>query len=354
MATRDNKILDGYVVVNSKRMEQLRLQKGMSRRSLAQHCGLSPTTVSRFFTQEQIQTESARKLFESLEIWDMRPYLLDEPGDVSDVGRLDAHVLAEWRIENSLTQPVTLSNGLEFHVFKLAHTVLSGTYGRGKCYDLTRLNTRDTDRVREQLLRHPTVCRAVGPHPQLPTNERVLYSEDQLRFWVIDRWFDGITLEEKLGYGPLKGQSLAKLMLQILAGLKALHDQQIVRRELSPKYIVLSEPDGNVLLTELELAKLMQGVISVSEAWDANPFLAPEIEQFEIQPSADLYSWGQVLINAATGHLPASPANATLLEELELPDFVKNITRRCLSLTHKFRPRDVAEVQQELEGWYRD
>ncbi len=62
-----------------------------------------------------------------------------------------------------------------------------------------------------------------GNHPQFPINERVLYSEDQSRFWVIDRWFDGITLEDKLTYGPLPTRLLPIVMAQILDGLAALH-----------------------------------------------------------------------------------------------------------------------------------
>ena len=345
---------EGYVVLNPLLMDKLRLEKGFSRRRLAEHAELSPTTVSRCFSRERVHTESARKLFDSLDIWDMRPYLLGAGGEETDLNQLDSQVLAEWRIDNAMTQPVTLSNGLEFRVFRLSHRVLPATLGRGKCYDLRRLNTRDNNRVQEQLLRHPTVCRTVGDHPQFPVNERVLYSEDQSRFWVIDRWFDGITLEDKLRYGPLQSPQLAKTMVQILSGLDVIHEKGIIRRELSPQYIVLSEPHDDVLLTELELSKLMEGAISVSEPWDKNPFLAPEIENDQISHSVDLYSWAQVLIFAATAALPASPADPSQLDSIDLPDRVRNIVRRCMSLSYKFRPRRVSEVQEQLAGWHHE
>lgn len=341
---------DGYVVLDPKLMDKLRLEKGISRRGFAELADTSPTTAYRFFNGRRIQTRIARQLFSALDICDMTPYLI-RTGDGQE---LDATVLAEWRIENALTQSVQLSNGLAFQLYQLSHKVLRQTFGRGKCYDLRELNTRDGERVREQLLRHPNVCRSVGPHPQIPSNERVLYSEDRLRFWVIDRWFDGITLEDKLRYGPLDGRALAKLMTQILSGLSALHSKQIIRRELSPKYVVLSEPNADVLLTELELCKMLEGAVSVSETWDADPFRAPEIENDQVSPSVDLYSWAQVLVFAATAKLPASPADPTQLDDLDLPKQVKQVARQCLSLSYKFRPHNVSDVQKKIAGWHHE
>ena len=345
---------DGYVVLNPELMNQLRLDRGLSRRSFAELADTSPTTVYRFFNRQRVQTKTARKLFDGLDIWDMRPYLVSASGDESEFRQLDTQVLAEWRIDNAMTLPVMLSNGLEFRVFQLSHSVLPATFGRGKCYDLRKLNTRDNDRIREQLLRHPTVCRLVGEHPQLPINERVLYSEDKSRFWVIDRWFDGITLEDKLRYGPLRGSQLATVMMQILAGLKALHDEEIIRRELCPKYIVLSEPHADVLLTELELSKMLEGAISVSDAWGEDPFRAPEIENDQISHSVDLYSWAQVLVYAATADLPSSPADPSQLDNVDVPEQVKNVARQCLSLSYKFRPHRVDEVQKKIAGWHHE
>ena len=39
-------------------------------------------------------------------------------------------------------------------------------------------------------------------------------------------------------------------------------------------------------------------------------------------------------------------------QELELPDRVKKVARRCLSLGYKFRPQRVQDVLEQLEGWH--
>ena len=342
---------DGYVVLDPKRMEQLRLNKGVSRRGFAELADASPTTAYRFFEGKRIQIQIARRLFDNLGIQDFRPYLVSN--DRAKGGALDSDgsALTEWRIENVMSKPVTLSNGLEFQVCKLTHEVLPNTHGRGKCYDLRQLNSRDDLRAKEQLLRHPSVCRMLEQHPRFPVNERVLYSEDKVRFWVIDRWFDGVTLEEKLRYGPLTGNLLAKVMWQLLDGISALHGHRIIRRELSPKYVVLTEPNADVLFTELELAKLLEGGISVSDTWDADPYRAPEIENAEISDSVDLYSWAQIFTCAATGVCPPSPADPRLLEGASLPKSVLTVTQRCLSLSYKFRPT-LHEVQKVIREWH--
>lgn len=345
---------DGYVVLDPERMRQLQLDRGLSARGLARLADISPTTAGRFFNRKCLHFSTVRKAFDALDIDDIRPYLIGGGVAENEFGQRDADVLAEWKIEYVLTRPVQLSNGLSFRTFKLRHHVLPNTYGRGKCYELSQLNTRDAARVREQLLRHPLVCRSVAEHKHFPTNERVVFSADEQRFWVIDQWFDGPTLEDRLRDGALRGQELAKVMTQMLHALRTLHEQKIIRRELSSQYIVLSEPNGDVLFTELELAKLVEGASSVSESWDADPFRAPEIENDEITQSVDLYSWAQVLFHAATGRLPSSPATETQFENLELPKSVKEIARRCVNLSYKFRPSGVDEVLQKLGDWYRE
>jgi hypothetical protein len=341
----------GYVVLDAELMESLRLEKGVSRRQFAELAGVSPTTAYRFFQGERIQTRIARRLFDCLGVVDMKPYLRTCDSAEGEFGALDTEVLTEWRVENVMSQPVTLSNGLQFQICRLAHQVLPNTWGRGKCYDLRQLTTRDSQRVKEQLLRHPVVCRKVGPHARFPINERVLYSDDHSRFWVIDRWIDGITLADKLRYGRLPPRLLPVVMRQILEGLEALHGCEIIRRELSPAYITLVEPHADVLFTELELAKLLEGGISVSETWDEDPYRAPEIENDEIDATVDLYSWAQVFVHALTGKRPPSPANPKLLDEAGLPSAVRAITQRCLSMSHKWRPNSAEQVLKAVRDW---
>jgi serine/threonine protein kinase len=332
-------------------MNELRKRQALSVREFAELADVSPHTAARFFRGKRVQWRKARKLFDSLGIADMRTFLKSDDRDGQTLEDLDASILAEWRIENVASQTVTLSNGLAFRICKLAHSVLPDTFGRGKCYDLTNLRTQDERRVQEQLLRHPTVCRAMAACPRFPANERVLYSDDRRRFWVIDRWFDGITLADKLRYGPLAPDLLPRVMRQILEGLAELHAHQIIRRELSPHYVWLVEPQADVLLKELELAKLLEGVISVSSTWQEDPYRAPEVDGGEIDATVDFYSWAQILVHAVTGRIPPMPADPQCLAGTSLPAAVIGIAQRCLSPSHRWRPQSAAEILRALAAW---
>ena len=345
---------DSYVVLKSDRMHELRMAQGMSIRQFADLTDVSPNTAARFFRDQRIQWRIARQLFDKLGIRDMRPYIRSGESEHQagqGVFEQDAAVLLEWRLQSPLGQPLELSNGLVCQVCKLVHREMPDTYARGKCYDLAELRTRDQQRVQEQLLRHPQICRKLLGCPRIPVNERVVYSQDRSRFWVIDAWFDGITLEDKLRYGPLSRSLLPRVMKQVLQGVEAMHANDIIRRELSPRYVALTEPAADVLLTELELAKLLEGTISVSESWDEDPYRAPEVEASEVDVSVDFYSWAQILLHAATGRRPPSPANSDLLEATKLPPKVRAVAQRCLSLSHRWRPHSVGEILRQLEGW---
>lgn len=334
-------------------MEELREEHGQSVSEIASLCEVSRHTAARLFSGERIQWSTARKFFENLRITDIRPYMIRDEGSVTDKSfeELDATLLREWRIESVTTKPHVMANGLKFRTCKLSHSLLPQEFARGKCYDLTDLRTRDQARVQEQLLRHPLVCRRLGKSPGFPTNERVAFSDDRSRFWVIDRWVDGPTLRDRLSYGELSGPQLARTMKQVLERLDALHQQRIIRRALSPDYIVLDQPDGDVFFTELELAKLLQGTRSVSEAWEDSPFLAPEIDGPEIDETVDYYSWAQILLYSATGRVPPSPADPAIAADASLPNRVCSIVERCLSISHKWRPHSASEIQRELVEW---
>ena len=84
----------GYVVLDPEPLEQLRLEKGLSRRQFAELAHVAPTTAYRFFNRQRVQTSTARRLFDGLEIEDMRPYLI-RGGQVTG----DQRVLAEWQID---------------------------------------------------------------------------------------------------------------------------------------------------------------------------------------------------------------------------------------------------------------
>lgn len=227
---------DGFVVLNASLIKQRLLQQGLSKRGLAELAGISPVTAGRATSSQKIQISKAHKILDALDISDPTGYFVTTTGDGSAVGTEAEQddVLVEWQIEGMDTQEFQLSNGLTFRRYKLVHREMPGTRARGKCYDLTQLRTRDHKRVQEQLTRHPVVCRTLRGCPRIPVNERVVSNRKRDRFWIIDGWYEGVTLEEKLRYGPLSPARLPVVMKQILDGLETMHaaaSLQILKRD---------------------------------------------------------------------------------------------------------------------------
>jgi serine/threonine protein kinase len=144
---------------------------------------------------------------------------------------------------------------------------------------------------------------------------------------------------------------LQKVVRQIAEALQALHEHGIVRRELTPEFITLRDADLSVLLTDLELAKILEGGRTVSTDWKENPFVAPEVFRGECDVRTDLFSWGQILYYAATGKKPDKPPNPAAFLGVELPRAVKQVATKCVATMPKDRPGSMEDVLKAIRNW---
>ena len=156
----------------------------------------------------------------------------------------------------------------------------AGTYIRSLADDLGRLlgggahlrNLRRTavGSFSEAEAQPPDACTLMEPVGAVRDYPHVTVDDgtaDMVRHGrVLDRFEEGTTLAERLVEGPLEGTSLKTVMTGIAVGLDALHREKIVRRELSPRFVLLRKKDLTPVLTDFELAKLLDGVPTVSPA----------------------------------------------------------------------------------------
>lgn len=181
---------------------------------------------------------------------------------------------------------------------------------------------RNNGQVKQRCFRPFVLCQrvadvgaTVGTNPNVSQLYSCVRVGDGEGWWVIDRWIEGKTLEHRLENGPWPRSDLPRLMKQLLNGLAALHSHNIVLREMTPARVLIPEGKRPPILTDFEMAKIFNGTPTVRNGvWPPNPFRAPEVESGKVGPSADLFSWAVVLLNAATGiapdELPLSPRDA--------------------------------------------
>ena len=145
------------------------------------------------------------------------------------------------------------------------------------------------------------MCARVGIHPHLAVNLTSTPVTKDDGWWVIDDWVGEKTLAHHLQNGPWPREHIPQLLLEIAMGLSALHKAEIVFRELAPSRVLISDKDGHAVLTDFELAKLLDGSPSVSDEWPEDPFRAPEVEHGDTTVQADLYSLANVAAAAVAG-----------------------------------------------------
>lgn len=236
----------------------------------------------------------------------------------------------------------------------MRHRQVPGRWGAGKCYDLSGLGMKELARVRSYLTRHSQICDTIGTHPHIVQNRDAIVWSDSAKWWIIDEWVEGDSLENLLASKRLPSTLIPTMLRQVASGLTALHAAQIVRRELSPRYIWLRQSDRSVVLTDFELAKLLASALTVApqSGWPDDPYRAPEVDADQpLDARADVYSWGRILVHAVCGELPPPGQETPWLAESALPPAIRRLATACVALPPSERPASFGEILGKLKKW---
>jgi serine/threonine protein kinase/Tfp pilus assembly protein PilF len=132
----------------------------------------------------------------------------------------------------------------------------------------------------------------------------------------------GMTLEEKLVAGPVAEEEALKLVIQLLEGLVAAHEQGVIHCDIKPSNVRIT-PDGRVKILDFGLAKFLKhtDAASVTMSLTQNHGVAGTLaymspEQLRGSPPderTDTYAVGCVLYEMATGQRPFPESNTALM-----------------------------------------
>ncbi|MEJ2144786.1 MAG: protein kinase [Acidobacteriota bacterium] len=167
-------------------------------------------------------------------------------------------------------------------------------------------------------LNHPSICTIYD------------IGEDDGRPFLVLELLEGETLREAIRRGPLGVDALLRIAVSVLQALQAAHQRGIIHRDIKPENIFLTSASSVKLLdfglakltdqnralagnaTELTLPGSLVGTVS---------YMSPEQVRGEpLDERTDLYSFGMVLYEAATGQIStrketvAASISAVLLE----------------------------------------
>lgn len=256
----------------------------------------------------------------------------------------------DWKIVSIETPLLVAVNGVSYQVARLESELIPSRFARGKFYELLHVPPAKLAELVERLTRHAKVCTSLTADRRIAKHIDTRRLGADTAWWVLDEWVDSSTLSQMIDSGvAVKLDDVKRIGADLLQGLSSLHANNVLVRELAPVRVLLRDDSSGCVITDFELAKLLDSDISVSGKWKPqSPYRAPEICGDDRDFRSDLFSWAVIVTELLTGR---TDADFELIKKRTKNPGVAALIVKCSDMHYKRRPETAGKVLQAWKKW---
>jgi serine/threonine-protein kinase len=166
---------------------------------------------------------------------------------------------------------------------------------------------------RERLLREARSASALD-HPNIGVIHGIDKTADG-RMFIVMAYYEGQTLSQKLGGGPLSLRQALDWACQIASGLAAAHARNIAHRDIKPGNIIITK-DNSARIVDFGLARVVASPSATMTGGITGtlPYMSPEqILGEAVDQRCDVWALAILLVQMVTGSHPFGRDNTTAM-----------------------------------------